>query len=645
MTEIDQTIPPDLQEVKETLERSGFWMRPLVFLEEELTYREELENIKLRTIGFSYQRDITNAFFLDILEAFKHNQIFSAAVLGTPGFGKTKVMLAIAVHIQEVQKNIQHLETPPLIQTAIGKNESMKAVKKLDSNMIFIQDEDPFTSGIDSLTSEHALQNILEIVLRFHKIPYLTAAVSRKRGMVKNYFSCYIEPISRNDTERITICRILSGRTLLPLGHIRIKVLSEDHPIQFSHNQKEARYKTQLLSKGGYESVSIDPNELEKRSHILLHSVLGFTDLTFKNLTEKQKLMIRRLRIERLKTAMRKLAYDFPGSSDQHKRVIDETWDILDKTQMLINIDREERKIKEKQQQESQEKQRKQEEQEKQSQEKELERQQQHNLIHQLVDLVIEYFFLTQENVNIRLIKHYLEKKGVNKEYLNYALGEIEERVFLLQKEEEKREKDQILTYQVNLDSDKFLFDNNAFLNDLATKPKRSPQAKSWDLKVKVYLAKTQDSTIDQIVKKFNISSGSASNYYNEVSGEIARVKGLQYEAFRAAKLQEKFPNAEIQVAQENDNQSDITLKLDNKTEFHSLKLRRLPKSKATETFRLLQKCGPEYKAAKRTNSIMLIDFYNEENHTHSTKIVDLVQVTEKTKIRLKYTGELEIDY
>lgn len=292
-----------------------------------------------------------------------------------------------------------------------------------------------------------------------------------------------------------------------------------------------------------------------------------------------------------------------------------------------------------------QEKQRKQEEQEKQRQKKELERQNQHTLIHSFVDLVIEYFNLMEENVNIRLIKHYLKKKGVNKDYLNYALGEIEERVFLLQKEEEKQEKEQMLTYQVNLDSDKFLFDENAFLNDLANKPKRSPQAKPWDLKVNVYRAKTQDSTIDQIVKKFNISSGSASNYFNEVSGEIARVKGLQYEAFRAAKLQEQFPNAEIQVAQENDNQPDITLKLDNKTEYHSLKLRRLPKSKATETFRLLKKCSPEYNAAKRNNSIMLIDFYNEENHTHSTKIVDLDQVAEGTKIRLKYTGELETDY
>lgn len=57
------------------------------------------------------------------------------------------------------------------------------------------------------------------------------------------------------------------------------------------------------------------------------------------------------------------------------------------------------------------------------------------------------------------------------------------------------------------------------------------------------------------------------------------------------------------------------------------------------------KKFSPEYKAALTNKGKMFIDFYNVVNHTHSVQEIDLSQINETTKVRLKFIGEVEILY
>jgi len=162
---------------------------------------------------------------------------------------------------------------------------------------------------------------------------------------------------------------------------------------------------------------------------------------------------------------------------------------------------------------------------------------------------------------------------------------------------------------------------------------------------IEVYRDKQEDMKIDEIAQKHGIAGGSVSNYGNKVAGKIAEEVGLQYEKFRAAKLKETYPNAEIQIAKDHSKQPDIILKFPDRIEYHSLKVRKLVKSKATETMIFKKKFSPEYKAALKNNGKMFIDFYNVVNHTHSVQEVDLSRINEMTRVRLKHIGEVEILY
>ncbi|MFX0172637.1 MAG: hypothetical protein ACFE9L_12015 [Candidatus Hodarchaeota archaeon] len=223
----------------------------------------------------------------------------------------------------------------------------------------------------------------------------------------------------------------------------------------------------------------------------------------------------------------------------------------------MIDIEQEEQKIQTKQLRERAEKEQKRQEETEKAKQQALEQQDQHSLINSL----IEYFNLMDETVPLRLIKHYLKKQGVKKDYLSFAVGEIEEKVYLLQKEQQIQIDEQISQYQVNLESERFEFEEEEFLTSLSKTPKEKGKIRSWGLMVEVYRDKQEDLKIDEIAQKHGIAGGSVSNYVNKVAGKIAEEMGLQYEKFRAAKLKETYPNAEIQIAKDHSKQPDIVLK------------------------------------------------------------------------------------
>lgn len=430
---------PSFDAIKTQMEKTGFWMRPLFWIEERLIYQEELFGIKLRTIGRSFQRNLTSLLFQDIAEAYKHSQIFSAASIGTAGCGKSSLMLALAVQCQLTRMKLEGLSEPPQIITAIGRNDTMKSLSELQPGMVFFEDEDPFTAGTDSQITTHAIRNVQEIVMRFNKVPYLTAAVNLKGGkMAKNIFICYLEPTSKRESDRTTYCRLYSGRTLLPLGHINIRILPSDHPVQMRHDKKEKEYKWKMLSNRGYESIGLDPQELDRRSKILYKYATGISHFVFNKLTRSQKNRLRRFRIERLKTAMRKLAYELPGSEDQHKRVVDETWAKIDQMKIKIELEIEEhkkrdRKKKEKErelkrQQKEEEKQRLREEKERLKRErKEIEQQEIEYQKKEVIPELIQECIDTYQGKKFRpiQIKVFFEERGIHKSNLNYCLAKV----------------------------------------------------------------------------------------------------------------------------------------------------------------------------------------------------------------------------
>lgn len=426
----------EVEKGKEELKKKGYWMRPLVLLEESLIAEEEIYKTTLRTVGRSLTRNITPVFFQDIAEAYLNNQNFSAGSYAIAGFGKTTIMLALSVHCQMLYKKIFNLKKPPKILTSIGRNDTLEAIKNLEEGNILFEDEDPFVSGIESKVSQQSLINIQEIVMRFQRVTYLTASVSAKQGMRKNLFNCYLYPIARKKGERMTLCRVFSGLTLMPLGYIEVKLLPPKHPIQVKHNKKEKEYKLAILKNKGYESVKLDPKELEIYAKDLLELTLKTRELEFDRLTIDLKRKINRLRIERLKTNMRKLARKIPASSDTHNRIIDEAWFVILDLKDMIKAENEakeerEKKLKEeikRKEKEIKDMQKAEEKREK-EREKEVERllhltkleEEKETIIPPLIDECIQTY--KDKKFKPLQIRVFFEERGVSKGNITYCMA------------------------------------------------------------------------------------------------------------------------------------------------------------------------------------------------------------------------------
>ena len=678
----EEDLPEDFDSIQEEVKTSGYWMPPLVWFEERLIFLEEWHKIKLRRRGLALipNRDLTGLFFLHIQECIEHNQIFTCASEGTAGFGKTSSLMAVAWEIAnreaEYQSKKAETEIKPKLITAIGRNDTMKAMNEITPGSVFFEDEDPFTSGDDSKVSGQAIQNVQEIVIRFHKVHYLTAAVNLKgHKRAKNLFHCYIEPVAKNEKERKTKCFLISGRTLEVLGHVNLRILPSNNSIQLAHNEKERIYNETMLSHGGYESLSLDPEELERRAcrlfiyltQITIESI-KYPNKFYTVLTSKQKLRISRIKIERIKTAMRKLAYEIPGSSDQHKRIIDECWDFISKLQQYYDIEKKELAQEIKIKKELKREEIRQAKEEKKSLEKEnkekakLQKQKQkaeeliafnkkiesekEKKIPNLVDQCIHYYDLLSSNKSdSRLIKHFFRKAGTLKENLEWGLAETLEKIRLYKME--KRDSGSLVDIEslFSVDSAKqFIFDEEAFLKILCTRSQINSRIKySWKELVVLYQRYSEGGiSYKQVAKEleFNVSVTTIKSYLNQVKGAIAKALGETYEVFREQELITEFSQDEIIRAGGNQSIPDIVQIKEKEIIFWSLKCYRINPNQHSRKLKIQSELAPELreclkwlKEESNKKGIFKLDYYNVFNHTQNNLAIDPLKVTAKSTI------------
>ena len=459
----------------------------------------------------------------------------------------------------------------------------------------------------------------------------------------------------RNFGERKTLCKIYSGRTLKPLGHVVLRLLQADDPLVLSHSFKEAEYKLRMLKTGGKESIAMSPQELNEKSAILLKYVTnGHVELKLAEFSYREKKKLRKLSMESLKTAMSELAYELPGSEHQQKRIINKAWGkILD---FKAEIDTENELLAEEEKKKKDEEKEKLAEQEKQFEQEEKERieHEQKELINAIIPGIIEELKLDtdQEKPPSRiLIRHVLARKGVLKEFITFAQGELELMLFSIIENQPIVEQEQIKLYEVD-EKERFIFHEELFLEKLRTNNNRIQKSSKlvWGNLVDLYIDKQQGLQLDQLIEKYNFSRPSILKYYKMVQGKIADELGIQYEQFRYEQLKRQTPGAEVKLAKSNSKDPDITIIFENMIDFYSLKVRKLTSSKASETLLVHEAFRPELSACKAAINAgkiaqVYIDFYNVFNNTRTLQPLDVTKVTQKSRVLLKYTGEIIINY
>ncbi len=328
---------------KETLTRGKYWTRPLLLLEKQLIIKEEERNVRLRTEAHSLTRNITRYFISEIEEALQHHTNVIIYITGLPGTGKTESMKAIAMMIRDRTK--RYVGVTPTIHFTFGFKETHEIAPRLENHDIVAQDEGEQLMGQDSTTVMHAIQNLQEITFRRNRINYVISSAHDPHRL-RNACHVILEAFAGNWEDRINLLIAYSPRTGKPLGFVEVPLLSPDDPISLEHSRREEEFKRRILAQHGYTSVGINKEKLRKDVNLLIEMIFNHVIRRYEDLTEADKKLLKIYRKEILKTDL--ALAEITGSEHYQKRVLNETWRILQRWQLKLKVEEEEKEKKKK---------------------------------------------------------------------------------------------------------------------------------------------------------------------------------------------------------------------------------------------------------------------------------------------------------
>ncbi|MFW9990919.1 MAG: hypothetical protein ACFFD4_02545 [Candidatus Odinarchaeota archaeon] len=642
MSDIDIQEAEAENSLQSGLSPGNFWMRPLVRLEEILTIIEENKNMRLRTRGLAYGRDLSELLFRDTEEAYRHGQQVTGGVFGTQGFGKSEIMKIMMYQCQQSYFEVKGVE-PDLFVT-FGMNDTFRELHHISGVAILGQDEDPFTSGAGSATATNAMQNVQEIVMRYNDISFIYAAVNPKSGKMKRNINHWLlEPIAINRESRTTFCILYSGRTFLELGHVILKILPEDNWLTRLHSKKEQEYKSRVLKNRGLESIGLDPDELKRLSKLLLELAIGKPSIDFASLTDPDKLYFKLYTVESLKTTLQQNAELFAGDENRQKRILVEAWAKIQRIKQLIRLEEAGQKEEERRKKDAERKKKRKEkekakleEKERKQQELEQLKEQQEQLITGLVDECVQELNLLENKFDIHLVRHFYRKREVLEQFLNYAIGETKEAIFN-QKETRSRE----------------IIENRGQYYD----PRDDLSEKIWKTLAARFPVETRairrhdvdEISWTEIAKELdNIPRTTLTDKITRNRGEIARIMGELYEQLRAEELQSEFPRDRVILGGGNSSDPDILVKLENDILIYSLKCFLITKNVGKRQIKILEECNPEIQAVKEAGKdSFILDILNMVNGRQFTVSIDVSRLTDTSQVLVPHDKNrgLEVIY
>lgn len=380
-----------------------FWVRPLIHLEKELIIEEETKGIKLRTEALALVRNITPSFVQEISESLKHETNLIIYITGLPGTGKTESAKGI-VPILRAWIN-HYFGITPQVNYTFGFKETNEIANKLEEYSIVLQDEQDRLSGKDSTSVMHAILNLQEITFRRNKITYIISSADES-SRLRNACHVILEGFAGNWATRENKLIAYSAKTGKPLGHVIIRLLDEKDPVNLEHKRRETEYKRKILSQAGFVSVGIDKQRLIRDVAVLVEKVFGRRVEQYSEFSPEEKELLRIYRKEILKTDL--VLSEIPGSEHYQTRVLNEAWRVIQRWQLRLKVELEDKKK---------------EEREKATEEKEsLLQRELEEKIPELVRLAAEKY-QGQKNVKSVQLQTFFRLHGVSKENLQICVG------------------------------------------------------------------------------------------------------------------------------------------------------------------------------------------------------------------------------
>jgi hypothetical protein len=383
--------------------KPGYWTRPIILLEKILIIREERTHTKERTEGKALLRNITRDFLAEITEALEHNTNIIIFITGLPGTGKTEAAKAIAITIKGMIK--QKLGENSNVFFSFGFKETNEIADKLGMWDIVLQDEQDRLMGQDSTSLMQAILNLQEITFRRNRICYIISSADDATRL-KNACHVILEAYAGDWHNRKNMLIAYSARTRKALGFVEIPLLDPDDPTNLEHQKREEEYKKRLLNQQGYISVGIDRKRLKRDLEKLMIQVFGSLILNYTEISQEQKKFLQYYRKEILKTDL--FLAEIPGSENYQKRVLNEVWRLIQRWQLHLKLENEE----------------------KDNQEKEVQKKDQDLLLElelkELVPKLIEEAtkkYSGQKNIKAIQLRTFFKMNGLSKENMDIAIG------------------------------------------------------------------------------------------------------------------------------------------------------------------------------------------------------------------------------